>query len=180
MTDSRERHIITVFGSRSPLPGSEAYDTARNLGRLLAENDYAVCTGGYSGIMEAVSRGAREVGGHTIGVTVKTFAGPPNPFVVEEMRMPDLFARLHRLVALGGNYVVFDGGMGTIAELCLVWNLVQMKQLQQRRHIFVIGPSWNEILKQWRSATDIPAGDYALLELVRSPEQVVEALQQLK
>ena len=60
---------ITVFGGAQPKEGSEAYEEARELGKLLAERGHAVLTGGYMGTMEAVSRGAHEVGGHVIGVT---------------------------------------------------------------------------------------------------------------
>lgn len=169
--------IVTVFGSRHPREGSLEYEAARELGRLLARAGFAVCCGGYTGVMEAVSRGAREENGHTIGITVATFPGGPNPFIVEEVRTPNLFVRLEQLISKGQAFVIFRGGMGTLAELTLVWNLVQMGQIQPVRPIILYGNFWNRILESWRQETDIEAQDYQRLKVVTSAEQVIAALQ---
>lgn len=169
--------IVTVFGSRYPREGSPDYQTARQLGRLLAKAGYAVCCGGYTGIMEAVSRGAREEKGHTIGITVATFPGGPNPYIVEEIQTPNLFARLEQLMSKADAFVVFRGGMGTLAELTLVWNLVQMGQIQTPQPIILFGEFWNRILDSWRKETDIEAQDYQRLKVVNSAEEVIAALQ---
>ncbi len=71
--------IITVFGSALPKPTDEEYLTAYKLGRLIGEANLGVCSGGYGGIMEAVSKGCTEAGGEAIGVTVKSFRRSPNP-----------------------------------------------------------------------------------------------------
>jgi hypothetical protein len=60
---------ISVFGGSQPKEGDAAYLEGIELGKLLAERGHIVLTGGYIGVMEAVSRGAREAGGHVIGVT---------------------------------------------------------------------------------------------------------------
>src|SRR5437763_16964325 len=65
--------IVTVFGSSRPREGSLDYEEARVLGRALAKHGFAVCSGGYAGVMEAVSRGAKEAGGKTYGVTAAFF-----------------------------------------------------------------------------------------------------------
>jgi uncharacterized protein (TIGR00730 family) len=169
--------IVTLFGSRYPRENDLDYQHARTLGRLLAENGYAVCSGGYTGIMEAGSRGAREAGGHTIGVTVETFAGTRNPHIIEEIRARTLFSRLETLISLGEAYVVFRGGMGTIAELCLVWNLIQMKQVRSKRPIFLFGNHWNRLLGDWRVTTDIAEEDYGILKVVAKPQEIIEDLE---
>ena len=66
--------IITVFGSSRPVEGEPDYEEARNLGRVLAQSGFAVCSGGYGGVMAGVSRGAKEAGGKTYGVTAEFFA----------------------------------------------------------------------------------------------------------
>jgi uncharacterized protein (TIGR00725 family) len=65
---------ITVFGTARSKEGDADYEEARLLGRLLAEAGHTVCTGGYAGAMEAVSRGAHEAGGHVVGVTLEPWA----------------------------------------------------------------------------------------------------------
>src|SRR5690606_16486103 len=80
---------VSVYGGGSPKPGDPAYQQAYELGRLLAEAGYTVMTGGYSGTMEATSRGAKEAGGYVIGVTVGLFerAGlSPNPAIGESIQ----------------------------------------------------------------------------------------------
>ena len=67
--------IVTVFGSSRPRENDAEYGEARLLGRLLAEKGFAVCTGAYGGTMEAVSRGAKDAGGKTYGVTAEAFPG---------------------------------------------------------------------------------------------------------
>ena len=82
---------ISVFGGSQPREGSTAYAEAQQLGRLLAERGHVVLTGGYIGVMEAVSRGAREAGGHVIGVTSEDIEAwrpiKANAWVMEELRV---------------------------------------------------------------------------------------------
>src|SRR5712691_13337119 len=118
---------VTVFGGSRVEPDSAEYLAAQQLGRTLAERGFSVVTGGYNGIMEAVSRGAKEAGGHVIGVTVdviaRNFDRLPNSFLDQEVRTAALLERIDRLVELGSAYVVLPGGAGTLAELGIVWNL---------------------------------------------------------
>ena len=59
----RAEKIVTVFGSSRPKAGDAEYEEARELGKLLAKRGFAVCSGGFGGVMEGVSRGAKEGGG---------------------------------------------------------------------------------------------------------------------
>ena len=69
MSQNQQSRIIAVFGSHAPQSGSADYEVAREVGRRLAEAEFAVATGGYGGTMAAVSQGAAEAGSHVIGVT---------------------------------------------------------------------------------------------------------------
>ena len=93
------RGRIAVFGSGYPLaPSDTLYAEARALGRLLAEAGFEVATGGYDGAMAAVSQGARDAGGHVIGVTLTLFdPEPPNPWLTEERRVGTFAERLATL-----------------------------------------------------------------------------------
>ena len=81
---------ISVFGGSQPKEQDTAYGEAVELGKLLAQRGHVVLTGGYIGVMEAVSRGAKEAGGHVIGVTCEDIeawrAVRPNSWVMEEIR----------------------------------------------------------------------------------------------
>src|SRR5215467_2151660 len=93
--------IVTVFGSSRPRAGDADYEEARALGYALAKHGFAVCSGGYGGAMEAVSRGAKEAGGKTYGVTAEFFkAARLNPWVDVEVRKQTWEERLFELIRL--------------------------------------------------------------------------------
>src|SRR4051794_2370350 len=85
---TNNQKVVGVYGSANTSPGSPEYLEAFALGGKLAEAEYAVMTGGYGGIMGAISEGASQAGGHVIGVTVGLFKERglvPNPFLHEEI-----------------------------------------------------------------------------------------------
>ena len=137
--------VITVFGSSRPAPGTPEYEIARELGAALARAEFTVCTGGYGGVMEGVSRGAREAGGHTIGVTAEVFRSAANAWVVEEVRVKTWQERLFELIRRGAGYVVLPGGTGTFAELAVVWEMLN-KSFLQRKPLIVLGDFWWPVL----------------------------------
>jgi uncharacterized protein (TIGR00730 family) len=178
---------VTVFGSSLPAEGSPAYLQAQSLGRLLAESGYAVCTGGYAGLMEASARGAREAGGHTVGITCVIWPRPANAYIVEEFRTQNYLERLMTLIERGDAYIVLPGGTGTLAELALVWEMMNKGSLAKtvggRKPLLVMAPYWQPVidclqqegqLKNGNSHASAPAMDF--VTLVNTPEQAVEEL----
>ena len=137
--------IVTVFGSSHPQDGHEDYVEALELGHALASAGFAVCSGGYGGVMEAVSRGASEAGGHVIGVTSSFFRSRANPWVKEEMTMPTWHERLFELVRVGDGFVACKGGTGTLVELAVVWEMLNKKAMAQRPFV-VLGDFWLPVI----------------------------------
>ena len=177
--------IITVFGSSSPAPGSEAYETARKLGEALAHARFTVATGGYGGTMEGVSRGAREArlparsaggpdgqaSGHVIGVTAEAFASHANQWVEEEIRVKTWQDRLFKLIELGAGYVVLPGGTGTLVELAVVWEWIN-KGFLAEKPVVILGDFWQPVVQA------IPANELAGNPIHRAAdvEEVVSLL----
>ena len=141
--------IITVFGSSRPEDGHADYAEALELGRALALAGFAVCTGGYGGVMEAVSRGARESGGRVLAVTSSFFRSRANQWVEEETRVATWQDRLFELVRLGDGYVACKGGTGTLVELAVVWEMLNKKAMESRPFV-VLGDFWQPILDRVR------------------------------
>ena len=112
--------IVTVFGSSRPEAGDSDYEEARALGNALAKRGLAVCTGGYGGTMEAASRGAKEAGGKTYGVTAEFFGRKTNTWVDVEVRKKTWDERLFSLIEMGDGFVACKGGTGTLVELAVV------------------------------------------------------------
>ena len=139
---------IAVFGSSQPREGMQDYEEARAVGYALARAGYTVVTGGYHGIMEAASLGAKEAGGTTIGVTTDFFAVRnlmANVYIDTEIRVPSYADRLVKLISLSDGYVIMRGGSGTLSELFCSWELVKNGSLPLRP-IVLYGDHWKRII----------------------------------
>ena len=141
---------ITVFGSSSPSPGEPAYEEARRLGEQLARAGHCVLTGGYMGTMEAVSRGAAEAGGHTIGVTCEQIEvwrnAKANAWVREERRFATLRDRLYTLIETCDAALALPGCVGTLAEISVMWSQMQTSAMPARP-LVLIGRGWQKVFE---------------------------------
>lgn len=155
-----EPAVITVFGSSRPQPGDADYEEARALGVELARRGFAVCTGGYGGVMEAASRGAREAGGRVLAVTAKFFRTPANRWVEEEIRVESCQERLFELIRRGAGYVACKGGTGTLVELAVVWEMLNKGVLPPRPFV-VLGNFWRPVIERVREveASGLPSSE---------------------
>jgi len=129
-----------------PKPGEEEYETAYKLGQILGMNGINVCSGGYQGIMDAVSKGATENGVNAIGVTVDIFSAKVSEHLSEEIKCPTLFDRIQKLVEFGDAYIILRGGTGTLVELSIVWEMFN-KNLMSEKPIACHGNMWNKLVK---------------------------------
>ena len=171
--------IISVFGSSNPQPGSADYESARTVGRLLAEAGFVVQTGGYSGIMAAASQGANEAGGHVIGVTsaqIENFRPmPANQWVKEEIKCQTLRERLSYLVENNQGTIVMPGGIGTLSEMALAWSLVQVGEISPRP-IIVVGGLWQRTLAAFVEESYIRPAHQTLITTVRTANEAVKKM----
>ncbi len=174
-----DQKTITIFGGRHPIAGDQEYAEALKLGSLLARANYAVMSGGYSGVMEAVSRGASEAGGTSIGVTMKIFGSlPPNPFLTREIRARDFFERLEILTAYASGFIAMRGGMGTLTEISLIWNMLQTKTMAPKPMILV-GKFWRSLLRSIADRLVITPGELDLFSYVDSAQDAVARLRSI-
>lgn len=154
MAKERTR-IITVFGSSRPAEGDTAYSEARALGRALAGAGFSICSGGYGGVMEAVSRGAKDAGGRTLGITASSFRSRANRWVDEEVRVGTWEERLFELVRRGEGYVACRGGTGTLVELAVVWEMLN-KRVMARKPFAILGGFWEPVIEHVREVEGLP------------------------
>lgn len=172
--------VVTVFGSSRPEPDDELYGQAQALGVALAERGLAVCTGGYGGVMEAVSRGAKQAGGRTIAVTARFFRTPANPWVDEEIRVATWRDRLFELIKRGHGYVTCPGGTGTLVELAIVWEMLN-KGVMKKKPVAVFGDFWRPVIERVREAEQGHSSHWAerdepLIHVASSPREAAEHL----
>jgi len=170
---------VTVFGGSRVEPESDEYTAALELGRALAQHGMTVVTGGYNGVMEAVSRGAKETGGHVIGVTVeviaRNFERVPNAYLDQEVKTVALLERIDKMVELGAAYVVLPGGAGTLAELGIVWNLALLGALHGKP-LVVVGDGWQRVLRTMIEELHTIETDLQFLRFVPDVAAAVEVL----
>ncbi|HEY4978947.1 MAG TPA: LOG family protein [Candidatus Acidoferrum sp.] len=171
-----EEKIITVFGSSRPVEKDADYTEARELGRALAKQGLAVCSGGYGGVMEAVSRGAKESGGKTYGVTAEFFKRNANEWIDVEVRKKTWEERLFGLIDLADGFAACKGGTGTLVELAVVWEMLN-KSLIKAKPFAVLGDFWQPILdrvreveQDQRPTSESPNWGEARASLVKSAE----------
>ncbi len=142
--------IVTVFGSSRPREGDADYEEARILGRALAKHGFSVCSGGYGGVMEAVSRGAKEAGGKTTGVTADFFkVAKLNSWIDVEVPMKTWEERLFELIRRADGFVACKGGTGTLVELAVVWEMLN-KSVMVGKPFAVLGNFWQPVLDRVR------------------------------
>jgi hypothetical protein len=171
-------NVVAVFGASSPVPGDSVYADGVRCGRLLAEAGFAVATGGYAGLMEAVSYGARQAGGHVIGVTVpEVFPGRvgANAHVTEETRTASLLERIHEMVDLSAAAIALPGSLGTATELMVAWNLAYVARFSDAppKPVIAVGEQWRRLVPL---LTDELATDGSLVTVVDTVEEAVHVV----
>jgi uncharacterized protein (TIGR00730 family) len=168
--------ILAVYGSARTPQGSVAYREALSLGKRLAEIGHVVVNGGYGGTMEAVSRGAAEAGGRVIGVTCDLFnPRVANAWLSEERRTPDLLARLRTIMSLADGFIALPGGIGTLSEVALTWNMLQAGQLTARPFI-LLGEPWCELVSAIAQHTEIGSSIVAMARLATDVDETIALL----
>jgi uncharacterized protein (TIGR00725 family) len=173
--------IVSVFGSSRPREEDSQYVEARLLGRTLAERGFAVCTGAYAGTMEAVSRGAKDAGGKTYGVTADFFAkAKANQWIDVEIRVKTWQDRLFEIIKMGDGFVALQGGTGTMAELAVAWEMMNKAVILPKPFV-ALGKFWHPILKCVRDVEGAGENPWAegSAKIVESANTSAEAVELL-
>ena len=174
MIELSER-IVTIFGGSKCVETDIEYGQAQRVGELLAQAGFTICTGGYLGVMEAASRGAREAGGRVLGIVMNQFKHEPNRFLTDKVATPHFYERLQRLITRSVGFVAIKGGMGTVTELSLVWNKIQTRVIDPRP-LVLLGECWPPVVEQWQRLLAVSEDDVRALDFAQTPEQAVEII----
>jgi hypothetical protein len=141
----RPRKRIAAFGSSRTASGSPEYADVRDLSEQLAAAGWDGITGGHQGMMAAFSEGIRAGGGHVRGVTLERFPTPPGNSLNEEVRARNFFERMQAMIEAADAYLVLPGGLGTLAELAMTWDLLAIRVLEARP-LVVFGRMWEPVI----------------------------------
>lgn len=128
-TQQLSKGVAVYCASSSQIP--QVYlDTARELGRLLAENGYfVVCGGGYRGLMAEAIEGALDAGGRAVGVLPQFMIerGWAHPRLSEMLSTPSMHVRKQTMAAMSCAAIALPGGIGTLDELAEMMTWHQLK-----------------------------------------------------
>jgi uncharacterized protein (TIGR00730 family) len=170
-----QERVVGILGSARIAPGDPRYAAAVRVGRGLAEAGYAVMTGGYAGLMEAVSRGAAEAGGRVIGLPVRVWPGlQPNPWLTETRWVDSFFDRLTAFARCDA-LVAVDGGLGTLGEAAVAWANVQTDPATNPP-LVLFGSAWERLHEIIGELLVVDERDLALVRLVDRPEAIADAV----
>jgi len=167
-----EGKIVTIFGGSKCSEDSQEYVEARMLGARLAEAGFTICTGGYLGIMEAASRGARDMGGRVFGIVMNQFKSEPNRYLTDKVATDHFYDRLQNLITRSVGFVALRGGMGTVTEVSLVWNKL-MTGVIDRRPLVLVGECWKPVVDTWQKYLAVSDSDVRFLDF--APDAVAAA-----
>jgi uncharacterized protein (TIGR00730 family) len=170
---------ITVFGSARVDPGDPAYTMAREIGRMLAEEGYAVITGGGPGVMEAANRGCQEGGGLSVGCNIELpHEQSINAYVDLGVEFRYFFARKTMFVKYADGFVILPGGFGTMDELFEALTLIQTGKIKGFP-VILVGSAFFGGLVEWIRAKLLAEGmispeDLDLIQVTDDPQEVIE------
>ena len=167
--------IVTIFGGSRCDETSAEYAEARKVGAMLADANFTICTGGYLGVMEAASRGARERGGRVLGIVMNQFKAEPNRFLTDKVASNHFYDRLQKLIDRSVGFIALRGGMGTVTEISLVWNKLQTGVIEPRP-LVLLGDCWPPIVKCWQANLPVSDADVSHLNFAETAADAVRII----
>ncbi len=146
----RERFRVTIFGSARTDPQHWVYREVKRVAADLAALGCDIVTGGGPGLMQAANEGAAGAQApermRNVGIRVQLpFEQDVNPFVEQAFEHQTFFTRLHHFVLVSDAFVVMPGGIGTVLESMMIWQLLQVRHLYDVPLVFV-GRMWRDLV----------------------------------
>ncbi len=173
------RNCVTIYGSARFKEGHPYYELARSMGKALAENGFAVMTGGGPGVMEAANRGAKEGNGLSLGCNIKLpFEQALNPYVDKQVAFEFFFTRKVILRKNSLAYILMPGGFGTMDEIFEVLTLIQTGKLPARPVVCMGSDYWRHLGVFLRNTMleigTISPEDLELWKVTDNPQEAID------
>lgn len=174
---------ISIFGSARTEATDPTYQLTKKISYAIVKHGYGVITGGGPGIMEAANRGAQEAKGLSVGLNINLpFEQQSNPYIDADksINFEYFFVRKVMFVKYAQGFVVMPGGLGTLDELFEAFTLIQTEKIKSFPIILVGKNYWSGLMEwiksQLLTKKNISPEDLNLIEVVETPEEVLQAL----
>jgi uncharacterized protein (TIGR00730 family) len=177
----RERYRASIFGSARAETGSFGYEETKRVAAALAEMGCDIVTGGGPGLMQAANEGAASSPERVQSVGIRVdlpFEQDVNTFVGQAFEHRTFFTRLHQFVLVSDAFVVAPGGIGTVLEMMMIWQLLQVRHLNDTP-LILVGRMWPGLVEWARASmlsTDPPlagAQDLAIPQCVPTGNEAI-------
>jgi uncharacterized protein (TIGR00730 family) len=181
----RERYRVTIFGSARARPGTFGYEETKRVAAALAAMGCDIITGGGPGLMQAANEGAAGAEGtvQSVGIRVDLpFEQGLNAFVTDAFEHRTFFTRLHQFVLTSDAFLVAPGGIGTVLEALMIWQLLQVKHLE-KTPLVLVGKMWPGLIAWAKDAmlsNDPPLASAEDFELPRCAADADEAIASIR
>src|SRR6056297_1039027 len=174
---------VTMFGSARLREDSEYYRIALRIAEMLAENGFAVITGGGGGIMEAGNRGAANKGGRSVGLNIQLpMEQKPNPYSNVKLEFKYFFIRKVMFVRYATAYIIMPGGFGTMDELFEAVTLIQTHRIKPLPVILYDSAYWGGLIDwikcQLLENDMISPEDLGIMKVADTPQEVVDIVKE--
>lgn len=183
---SRRNYRVTIFGSARLQPGTPAYESVKQLAAGLTDLGCDIISGGGPGLMQAANEGALSVDPEalhrSVGIRIDLpFEQAINPYVGKAYGHGTFFSRLHHFMIASDAFVVVPGGIGTLLEMSLAWQLLQVQRLHNTP-LILVGKMWEGLVewgREWMLRDGIElasAADFDIPQCAASVEETIELL----
>lgn len=178
----RHKASVTFFGSARTLETDRDYIKVRNLAKKISEElNYAIVTGGGPGMMEAANRGAHDVNGESLGLTIKLpMEQTTNPYLTDNFDFQYFFSRKVCMTYSAEAYIYCPGGFGTMDELFEILTLVQTEKIEKVPIILYGKKFWkglDKFIKKTLLKTEkIDATDINLYTITDDIDEIIEII----
>jgi uncharacterized protein (TIGR00730 family) len=184
----RERYRVTIFGSARAQPGTFVYEEVKRVATALAALGCDIITGGGPGLMQAANEGAASAGApernQSVGIRVDLpFEQEVNPFVGQAFDHRTFFTRLHHFVLVSDAFVVVPGGIGTVLETMMIWQLLQVRHVHDTP-LLLVGQMWAELVDWGRKHLLNPqlplagADDLAIPQCLATADEAIAVIRE--
>jgi uncharacterized protein (TIGR00730 family) len=184
----RERYRVTIFGSARAQPGTYVYDEVKRVATALAGMGCDIITGGGPGLMQAANEGAAAARApernRSVGIRVDLpFEQEVNPFVEQAFEHRTFFTRLHHFVLASDAFVVVPGGIGTVLETMMIWQLLQVRHVHDTP-LILVGRMWADLVDWARThllTTQPPLAnpeDLAIPRCVNTGDEAIDLIRE--
>jgi uncharacterized protein (TIGR00730 family) len=162
---TRQNYRVTIFGSARLKPGTPAYEGVKKLAAEVTGMGCDILTGGGPGLMQAANEGAQMANPtgprRSVGINIELpFEQEVNPFVMQAFEHRTFFSRLHHFMIMSDAFVVTPGGIGSLLELSLCWQLLQVRHLYNTP-LILVGKMWADLVEWARHSMLIEGSELA-------------------